>query len=256
MKKYSKIILGILLIVFISSSVTTAYGEPNIPKNNSELFAYDETNTLTRETKNYINIINKGLEKTGAQVAVVVIDTLNGYDLESYSNTLFREWGIGDKEKNNGVLLLVALNDRKMRIEVGYGLEGAIPDGKAGSIIRNTIAPHFKSNDYNEGIIEGTKAILALIQKEYNIVIDENVKLENYNYDTNDSSSNIGMWIIIIIVLFVLPKGRRGRRSRIAHMMMYGNHHNNSGGGFGGGSSGGGGFGGGSSGGGGASGGW
>ncbi|MCM1991953.1 TPM domain-containing protein [Oceanirhabdus seepicola] len=255
MKKISSI-LGVLLIVFMMISFTTVYGEPNIPKNSKELFVYDETNALSRETKEYINIINKGLKKTGAQVAVVVIDTLGESDIEGYSNTLFREWGIGDKDKNNGVLLLVVLNDRKMRIEVGYGLEGAIPDGKAGSIIRNTIAPHFKNENYDEGIIQGTKAILALIQKEYNIVIDENVKIENYNYSNNNSSGNSKIWIMILVILFILPRGRRGRRSRIPFMFLFGNNHNNSGGGFGGGSSGGGGFGGGSSGGGGASGGW
>ncbi len=254
MKKYSNI-LGVLLIVFIMFSSITVFGEPTIPRNSEELYVYDETNTLSRGTKNYIDAINMGLKKTGAQVAIVVIDSLDGYDIESYSNTLFREWGIGDKDKNNGVLLLVALNDREMRIEVGYGLEGAITDGKAGSIIRNTIAPHFKNENYDKGVIEGTKAILALIQKEYNIVIDENVNIENYNYSSNNSSSNSKAWIIILIILLILPRGRRGRKSRIPFMFL-GNNHNSSGSGFGGDSSGGGGFGGGSSGGGGASGGW
>jgi uncharacterized protein len=73
-------------------------------------------------------------DKTGSEAAVVVIDTTGDESIEEYANGLFREWGIGNKQKNNGVLLLVAVKDRKMRIEVGYGLEGILPDGKTGRI--------------------------------------------------------------------------------------------------------------------------
>lgn len=265
-----KRLLTVTLTVFMAILIgINTFASPNIPKNPRQLFAYDEVGILSKETSQYINHINLALKETGAQIVVSVVKDLGGYDIESYANEMFREWGIGDKEKNNGVLLLVAPDERKLRIEVGYGLEGAIPDGKAGRIIRNEITPYFKNNQYDEGIINGTKAILALVQEEYGIKIDNSIKAEDFNYEDSSKESPIEILVFMIIVFFVLfGKGRRGRRGRRRHgsgyiwPMILSNRDNDDDddkfggwGGFGGGS-GGGGFGGGSSGGGGASGGW
>jgi uncharacterized protein len=105
--------------------------------------------------------------ETSTEIAVVTIPNLGGDSIENYANELFREWGIGTKENNNGVLLLVSKEDRQMRIEVGYGLEGALPDATASSIIRNDITPLFKQNEYDAGIQTGVDKIIQATRGEY-----------------------------------------------------------------------------------------
>jgi len=106
-------------------------------------------------------------EQTSNQVIVVTVNSLEGYDIADYALRLGRSWGIGTEEKNNGVVLLVAPNERKVRIEVGYGLEGALPDGLAGQIIRRDILPQFKEDDYPGGITAGVASILQAVVGEY-----------------------------------------------------------------------------------------
>lgn len=102
--------------------------------------------------------------QTGQQIAVVTVTSLEGQPLENYANDLFKAWGIGQKNKDNGVLLLVAPTERQVRIEVGYGLEGILNDGRVGSIIRNQITPYFKQNNYDQGVQAGVDQILSYLQ--------------------------------------------------------------------------------------------
>ena len=115
--------------------------------------------------------------ETSNQIVVITVDSLQGYDIADYANKLGREWGIGTEEKNNGVLLVVAPNERKVRIEVGYGLEGALPDGLAGQIIRREIIPQFKENDFAGGIKNGTDSILQAVVGEYKV--DPNARTDS-----------------------------------------------------------------------------
>jgi uncharacterized protein len=105
--------------------------------------------------------------ETTNQIAVLLIPSLAGDSLEDYSIRLAEKWKIGQKGKNNGAILLVVKNDRKLRIEVGYGLEGALPDALAGSIIHNEIAPLFKEGQFYRGIDAGVTAIMAATKGEY-----------------------------------------------------------------------------------------
>ena len=98
-------------------------------------------------------------EDTGAEIAIAIIDSLEGITVEEYAVELFEKWGIGKQKEDNGILLLVAMQDRKLRIEVGYGLEGVITDLEAGNIIDDIITPRFKQEDYNSGVYEGVAAI-------------------------------------------------------------------------------------------------
>ena len=98
---------------------------------------------------------------------MVTVKSLQGYDIADYALKLGRKWGIGTAEKDNGVLLVVAPNERKVRIEVGYGLEGALPDGLAGTIVRSNILPSFRESDYPAGISNGITAIEQAIRGEY-----------------------------------------------------------------------------------------
>jgi uncharacterized protein len=102
-------------------------------------------------------------KSTGAEIAVVTVPSLDGMSVEEYAVRLFKKWGIGQKGKDNGVLFLIAPKERKTRIEVGYGLEPVITDGRAGEIIRKTAIPFFKQGDYDQGILQGTREIAALI---------------------------------------------------------------------------------------------
>lgn len=142
-RKYSYILVGLFLFLIPLSSEAVV-----TPK--AEFYVADYANVLSKETESYIVQTNIDLQqKTGAQIVVVTIPSLDGMDIEQYANTLFRQWEIGSKEKNNGLLLLCSTGDRLFRVEVGYGLEGRLPDGKTGRMQDEYIIPYLKKNDYD-----------------------------------------------------------------------------------------------------------
>ena len=235
------------LLFFCSLSVL-ALDVPNPPKNG---YVLDQTQTLTKEEIYTMNRMGLELQKkTKAQIAVLLIPTLEGEDVSDYANRVFRAWGIGDKEKNNGILFLIALKDKQMRIEVGYGLEGAINDGKAGEILDQYAIPYFQKGKFGPGVMETYKVLVGEVSKEYGVSIDG-----SRIYEKQDSIElsplqllliGVGILALIIVdmtffggaitqsILWILASGRGGGSGR------------SGGGGFGG-------FGGGSPGGGGAS---
>jgi len=202
-------------------------------------------------------------DSTSNQIAVVIVPSLQGKDVADFNVELGRAWGVGGKEFNNGIVLLISTQDRKLNIATGYGLEGAIPDAMANQIIQQVIVPNFKGNDYYRGIDEGTSALMLAAQGKYHIARER-----------GNSGVSLGtalfILIFIIIVFIIISKNsggggsfmsRRGARPFIWPSSGAGGGWISSGGGGGwsggGGSSGGfGGFGGGSFGGGGASGSW
>jgi uncharacterized protein len=124
----------------------------------------DGAGVLSEATRQELTARLAGHEaKTGNQVAVVTLPTLQGYTIEEFGYQLGRHWGIGSSEKNNGVLLIVAPKERKLRIEVGYGLEGQLTDALTKTIIEQRIVPHFRSGDFNAGVRDGVSAILAVL---------------------------------------------------------------------------------------------
>ena len=128
----------------------------------------DYTNTLSAsEIRELDSILEQFEQDTTNQIAVVLIPTLAGDNLEDYSIRLAEKWKIGQLGKDNGVILLIVMQDRKIRIEVGYGLEGVLPDSLAGDIIRTTLAPHFRSNNYFGGIRAAIQRIIAATEGEY-----------------------------------------------------------------------------------------
>jgi uncharacterized protein len=187
-------------------------------------------------------------DSTSTQIVVVTVTSLNGYAIDDFSVRLAEGWHIGQKGKNNGLLILVAPKEHKMRIEVGYGLEAFIPDAKAKWIEDNIMKPAFKQGNYTAGIDGAVNEIMNKASSAY--------KRDGSETDKKSSkSSNWLVWIFVIVfILFSIFRKRGGGYSRYSSGgTFYG------GGGFGGGSSGGssfGGFGGGSFGGGGASGDW
>src|SRR5688572_12658020 len=130
--------------------------------------------------------------QTSSEVAVVTVPSLGGVPVDDYAVRLFKEWGIGQAKQDNGVLVLVAPSEREMRIEVGYGLEGILPDGLAGQIIREQFIPRFRDNDYNGGIRDGVARVVDIVEKQQVLSAEELAKL-------NDQSGvdDIPVWIII-----------------------------------------------------------
>jgi uncharacterized protein len=137
-------------------------------------FVVDTAGVLDDASQQNLEDTIAALDKsTGAQVGVAVIPTLDGEPVENYAIKLFEKWGIGQDKEDNGVLLVVAVKDRKMRIEVGYGLEGAIPDIRAKEITGKIIGPKFKAGDMAGGVLDGVNAIIGDICKEYGVSVDE-----------------------------------------------------------------------------------
>lgn len=192
-------------------------------------------------------------QKTNAEVAVVTLDSTGSLSIEDYAVNLFQRFGIGQKGKDNGVLLLVAFKDHHMRIEVGYGLEGAITDANSSRIINTIMAPEFKEGHFSEGIEKGTAAIVSLIAKEYNVSLT-GVPQTLYQEAPGSSIWTLFFFICLFIAFFLVRGGM------FFPLFLGGGFSGGgySGGGYGGGgfSGGFGGFGGGMSGGGGASGSW
>lgn len=157
-------VVGIFLMLLIALAAVAAAAPAVLPKPAQMTYVADTAAMISNEDAAKIAEMGRGLDAaTGAQVVVVTISSLDGASIEEYATTLFRNWGIGDAEKNNGVLLLIAKEDRKFRIEVGYGLEGAITDGYAGSVLDDMKAD-FKSENYSEAIVV---AYAKLTQKAY-----------------------------------------------------------------------------------------
>lgn len=209
----SNILILISLIVFSLSGIT-AFAAEDLPEPTSDFFVYDETGTIGQELKDEIIEVNKALQsRTGAQVVVAVVKNTEGYSgAQEYGNELFEKWQIGDKEKDNGVLMLISLDERDLWIEIGYGLEGALPDGKVGRIRDQYIFPYFKQGDYESGVRNGFNAIVEQIKIEYNLedlgaAPPEGAEEDGFSYAT------IIIFIIIMVIIYISSrKGGRGGR--------------------------------------------
>lgn len=160
----SAIFLLAIFSLITFAPVVSAYVSPGSPKG----YVNDYADILSVSEKSDLEQQLVAFEKTSAvQIAVVTVKNLSGDYIENYAAQLFKEWGVGGKEKDSGVLFLVAVEDRKVRLEVGYGLEGALTDGEAGAIIRNEITPFFKQGKYFEGITNGVHGVMSATQGEY-----------------------------------------------------------------------------------------
>lgn len=248
-KKFSSLIFVLLICIsnlsFVNASNNAIYNPT------SEFYVNDFADVLSANTEDAIfNICKTVQDKTTAQIVVVTVPNMNNLDIESYANTLFNRWGIGSYEKNNGVLLLLAKDERKIRIEVGYGLEGAINDAKAGRILDKYAITSLKNNNYDAAILDTVKQLQGEIYIEYKIDTSvDNPGFVPIDKQLDNQTKAILAVIGIIIFLAIITKGG------IFKVLFYGMLFSNGrfGGRFGGGGGGGFGGGGGSSGGGGAS---
>ena len=210
----------------------------------------DDANVLSDSTKSQLTQMLAQEEKqTTNQIVVVTLKSLQGYDIATYGYQLGRAWGIGQKKKDNGALIIVAPNEHKARIEVGYGLEGTLTDAASKVIIDRYMLPAFRRGDYDGGVTAGTNAVLQMLG-------GVTLSPPQYSDDTQSGGSHFP-WFIIVILIWVVF-GRFLWPLFFLGALGSGRRYGGWGGGFGGGGFGGGGFsgGGGSFGGGGASGSW
>ncbi len=181
--------------------------------------------------------------KSGIQLVVATVTSLEGQEIEPYANELFRSWKLGEKTKNNGVLLLVAPNERRVRIEVGYGLEGTLTDALSKVIIANAITPRFKAGDFNVGIARGVDDIITVLTTD----ASEWQQRPSLRLDTQQTADPAS-WllfvaVIVVFILLVVSPGFRWLFLNIVLNVAFSSGGSSGRGGFsgGGGSSGGGG---------------
>lgn len=231
------------LIFMLLLAVTFGVVAADMPKGSD--YANDFADVLSAETESYINSTGRSYQKTdGTQIVVVTIESLEGTSIEDYAYDLFNEWGIGSKDADNGILILLSVGDREIRVEVGDGMEGIFNDAKVGRMLDSLAIPHFAENDFDTGIKNLYGGIVEVIGNPEAYGEDET--------DVGELAGTIGL-VILLIILSLMRGGRGGWRRSWGHYGGYGGWGGY--GGFGGGSSGGGfgGFGGGGSSGGGAS---
>ncbi|MEJ2111565.1 MAG: TPM domain-containing protein [Acidobacteriota bacterium] len=213
----------------------------------------DFANVIPASQEQQIAAVSAELNsKTGAELAVVTVSDLNNMPVESYANTLFKEWGIGKKGEDNGVLVLLAVSDRKIWVEVGYGLEPILPDGKVGGILDQYAMPFLSENDFGNGLFACSAAIAQTIAQDAGVTLTGQAPVSQRSPRQNRSVIGTIIPIIIFIILMIVTRGRI--LPWLLFFMMMGGGRGGGGGSFGGGGFGGGfgGFGGGASGGGGA----
>lgn len=227
------------------------------PTPTEKFFVNDFAAVMTDADINTIYTAGAALnEATTAQAVVVTVETLDGKDASEYALELGRQWGVGAKDDDNGVVILFSEGDREIYISVGYGLEGALPDSKTGRIIDTYGIPYFSSNKFSAGLVDVYNAIVNEIYIEYGLTPQENyipVDLLPQTQNTTESLSDIAISWLILIVLVMLYTSIFGRRGglfifgspRFFTRGFYGGGFSGSSGGFSGFKGGGGSFGGG-----------
>jgi uncharacterized protein len=237
MSTISKVLLAFLLLFFPLAAVGE---EASIPT--PQGFVSDFANIIDPSTSRTLtNIIKELKEKTGAEIAIVTVETTQPLTAFDYAMKITETWKPGTKGKDNGIVFLVAIKDRKVRIATGYGIEGALPDGKVGAIQDQYIVPQFKQGNYSQGILAATQAMAYEIAKEYGVTLSGLPTPRPSHQET--PTDFLSMLIILFIILIILSSFSRGFHSPNARYRggRYGRY---GGGGYGGGGFGGGGFGG------------
>jgi uncharacterized protein len=190
----------ILFTCFVLSAFLAFSQE--LPQKSNTLVT-DFTNTLLANDEQQLeNKLVAFNDSTSTQIAVVIIKSVGQYDINDYAQKLGRNWGIGQQGKNNGIIVLVALGDRKVSIQTGYGAEGAVPDIVTHQIIENDLKPHFKSGDYYGGLDAGTTDLMKYIKGEY--------KADQKPQNQGKGGSAFIMIIIVIVVLILVFRNRGG----------------------------------------------
>jgi uncharacterized protein len=265
----ARLIAALPLAIFLAFPICAARAqdstgsEPAIPKPTG--FVNDVAQVMDESSRAELEgFLDQVKRKTGAQFAILTLKSTAPLTPSEYKVKVFERWGLGEKGKDNGVLMLVAVDEREVRFETGYGLEGVLPDGLQSRIFRDSMAPRFRAGDYSSGIIAGAQEVATRIAAEQGVTLEWNGRPLRYD-EPRERRGTIPGWLIAFVVFIVISQLLRsvggGRRRGGGWWWLGPGGFGGWGGGFGGGFGGGGGssfggFGGGSSGGGGGGGRW
>lgn len=234
MKKAVHCIAALLLIAVLWVMPTGALTVKWQPTD--RFFVNDFSDVLSAEDENAIYAMGVQLfEKTGAQVVAVTIPTLDGAEVMDYGVALGRAWGVGDEDKDTGIVLLLATEDREVGIAVGYGLEGAVTDARSGILLDNYAIPHFAEDDFSTGMRETYDALVNEVYLEFGLEADPDyTPAEQLESDASD------LWELVPLLLFLFLFFAVFR-GRVPFILLggHGHYRGGGGGGFGGGSGGG-----------------
>ena len=244
MKKYLINIALVLMIALVSGS---ALAQTSFPQKRGAV--NDFANILSPATERRIeNLAIDVFNKTGVAIVCVTMSTIGDQDYTDYANRLYENWGIGVKGEDKGVLIFNVTDQRKVRIETGYGVEGFIPDAVAGDVWRDVMRPYFREGNYDQGFLAGVQAIAAMVGKEYNVTFDDAAApVRRVSRNSEGRGNGLCTLLGLLIFFFIIGGGRRGGILPwllLGSMMGGGRGGGGFGGGFGGGGSFGGGFGG------------
>lgn len=196
------------LLVFINSfgfTMPAVAADPQVPPPSSQFYVLDQAGVLEQSVEQTIVRTSAHLAgKTKAQIVVVTVRSLKDYAPEEYALTILRQWGIGDKELDNGVLILVSPGDRVSRIEVGYGLGGALPDGKTGRIQDEYMIPYFQQDDFNLGILNGYLAVVKEVAAEYQVALEIKEPQAIPSAGGTDLGPGLPWWANVLIVAGII----------------------------------------------------
>lgn len=210
MKKIYTVFAALAVFLVLFSNVAFA---ADLPKPTKNFFVNDFANVISNADEEKMQQQGEALfKKCGAQVVVVTVKSLNGEDLESYSLNLARSWRIGSDKNDDGILLLLAVDERKVRIEVGYGLEGALPDSKTGRILDTYGVDRFKKNDFSTGLAAVYDSLINEVYIEKGLdPADGYTPVEDYSLTTKEKVITYGIIALIVLAFIFTNRGKRKR---------------------------------------------
>ncbi|MBO7517078.1 MAG: TPM domain-containing protein [Spirochaetia bacterium] len=199
--------LFLLLLIFIASIALA----DDVPGYSS--YVNDYAGVITEKDKTSMEEVAKEVEeKTGAQIAVLTVKSMEPYaSIDEFGMAVAEKWKVGEKGKDTGIIIILAMEERKVRIEVGYGLEGIFNDARVGRILDNNIIPYFRGGDFSAGLRRGMFKIADTIGTEMNVELDERAKMQDNNFT---ESLCIFIFFVIFVTIFILMIRRMNNAKR------------------------------------------
>ena len=200
-----KAVFGLFFLLFFLLQGGALAEDIKMPAPIGDIYVQDFAKVLTQDEVEEIRRLGRTIEdQTTAQISVLTVDTIGENTIEEYANEAFRQYGIGNEKENNGVLIVIAVTDRLIRIEVGYGLEGRIPDGKAGRILDEHAIPYLQNEQHNKAIIETYKVLANEVLAEYGQEGGMATQENQAQRTTGDAGFGIPSRLLILLVVAVI----------------------------------------------------
>jgi uncharacterized protein len=200
-----KTVFSLLFLLFFLLQSGASAENIKMPTPIGDIYVQDFAKVLTDAEIAEIRSLGRTIEdQTTAQISVLTVDTIGEHTMEEFANEAFRQYGIGNETQNNGVLLVMAVTDRLIRIEVGYGLEGRIPDGKAGRILDQNAIPYLQNDQPNKAILETYKVLANEVLAEYGQAGGLSTTDRQAQHSAANEGGGIPAWLLIIIIVVVV----------------------------------------------------